>query len=210
MIALVAASAVAGPRVDVLYDYQWARTSPVVVSSEDRLAGVPVPTPVQADRTPLDSGVAVEVLFEDLFLLSVGARGYVADYDVSGFQLSPRVWDVRVDGGGHAWFGWRGEPLIDGYIAGAAGLQGTMLRVEPWPTTLTPALHGFTGMGLANRRGRVRLRVEARLSLGMRFDVFEGRAQLPNETLVFRHHPGSATASILFGLGFGPGAAPGA
>ena len=204
MIALLCSAALAGPRVDVLYDYQWARTSPVAVFSEDGLQGAPQQQRLDPRRTPLDSGIAAELLFDDVYVLSLGLRGYTAEYRLDGFRFQPHVWDVRADAGAHAWFGWRGEPVIDGYLIGAAGLQGTVMRVEPWPTSIAPALHSFGGIGIANRRGRVHLRAELRVSLGLRLDFFEGRAELPHQALVWRHHPGSATASLLFGIGFGP------
>lgn len=200
MIALLAATAVAAPRVDVLYDYQWARTTPIRVRSEDTMSG---PVPIAPRRTALDSGIAAELFWgeDDLYVLSFGLRGYDAEHRLAGYVFEPRVWDARVDFGGHAWFAYRGEPRIDGYLIGAAGVQTSWLRVEPWPTTIAPALHGLGGIGLATRRGRVHLRAEARLSLAMRVDYFEGRAELPEETLVWHYHPGSATVSLLFGLG---------
>lgn len=203
MIALLAASAVAAPRVDLLYDYQWARTTPISVRSEDTTMGQ---VPIDPRRTSLDSGIAAELFWgeDDLYVLSFGLRGYDANFHLGGYVFEPQMWDARVDFGGHAWFAYRGEPRVDGYLIGAAGVQTSWLSVEPWPTTIAPALHGLGGIGLATRRGRVHVRAEARLSLAMRIDYFEGRAELPEETLVWFYNPGSATVSLLFGIGLSP------
>lgn len=125
MIAWMVATSTAGPRVDVLYDHQWARTTPMSVSSEDTL--------LDPRQVSLDAGAAVELLFDgpgdDLLLLSFGLRGYDASYRLKPVDFHPKLWE--------------------------------------------------------------------------RVDRFSGRAELAEEALVWSYAPGSATASLLFGLGWG-------
>lgn len=206
--AAIVGVAVAAPEVDVLYEHLALSTARVTTFSETG----PVGAASQVRTFPedrFDLGLAVELLWEqpshEELLASLGVRTYRTHLPPEATTFDATVTDLRAGMGLHSWFS-HDEPGIDGYILFTGGGALSVLSLPPWPTTLVPALNGAFAIGLSNRRGRGRIRGELRVSATLRTDRFSGRAQLPEEALIWHHYPGSMAISLLVGAGLRPGA----
>lgn len=218
LISVLAVGALAAPpQVDVLVEVPLAHTAPMTAVTVPPLgnsttAGV-ASTPLAPVRSGFDAGLGVEILTGEPdqnahLLVSLGLRTQQPVFEHQGYTFDPQIWDARADLGGFTWLAWRGVPAVDMYMSGGAGLQASTLVAPPWPTTIAPGLHGFLAMGVGNRKGRISVRGEARVSLAARLDSYLGTAQLPVDRLEWQFWPGSATASALVAFGLRPRTEP--
>jgi hypothetical protein len=138
------------------------------------------------------------------WIAAVGYRQANPTYTMGAIEFHPTVRELNLQVGFLAFAS--ASPVarpVGLYVAGYTGAQFSAFSSAPFdPTVVTPGWLSSLAVGVATRNTPVRIRVEGRLEMNPRFDRFTGSAQLVENAFVWTHFPGSATASVLIGLGY--------
>lgn len=210
MIALVAIAEAAPYHVDVLALPATLRTG-VFQGFSDSLDvnGRTITTPLPEARPGLGSrGFQLELgrcWDKDAeWIAAFGYRQENPDYDLGLWAFEPAAYELKVQVGFMAFASTKPvPPPVDLYVAGYTGLQLSTFAVAPFdPPAVTPGWASALSVGVANRKGPLRVRVEGRLDVVPRFDQFSGTAQLIESAFRWEYTPGGAAASVLVGVGY--------
>jgi len=204
-----------GASFQMVTEVPAVRTAPIVFFEETSdIYGSSDTDRQRPDRLPLSAGFAFEVGVHDLpkneVQIGFGMRMWRAHFE-DPVGLEAEVWEPRVTLAVASVP--RQKPFLYPYRTLGCGMMTSILKSDDLETRVNPAGHAFVGVGVMHNPKDFRFRLELRGALNLRVDHYKGSNEYSeydpatlvttNSKIDWRYFPGSASVSVLVGVGWG-------